>query len=56
MKIQIEITLADGKKKLTLIDPSEAVQQFTIAKFFGFCRDTSAAVKLVAQKEAANEE
>ncbi|MBN2980136.1 hypothetical protein [Cohnella algarum] len=39
MEIRIEIAHSDGKDRLRLFDPTEDVQKYTVAAFFGYCRE-----------------
>ncbi|MBB6632780.1 hypothetical protein [Cohnella thailandensis] len=51
MKLSIEIKHSDGKDKLHLIDPTEAVQEFAVSAFFGYCREMNGEGTLVIQRE-----
>lgn len=53
MKIQIVIEHSEGKNKLILIDPSEAVQQLAIGKFFGYSREMNVSATLSVQNRNA---
>lgn len=48
MRIRVEI----GTDKLILLNPSEAVQQLVVAKFFSYCRDANVSASLQVKTQA----